>query len=359
MTDHLTENMPDVHPAASSPHQPSRRPFGCGRLALFGLVAFFVIGILCVCSLVAAVFLFAVASEVFNEFSNEIQEKTITERVIDGNAQAEDIVAVVSIDGIITSDADGFIARQIRRVLADTNVKAVVLRIDSPGGTMSGSDYYLHLLKKMKSERKIPVIVSMGSMATSGGYYVSMAGDEIFAEPSTITGSIGVIASLFDASDFFDKIGVKPTPIISGDHKTMGSFMRPMTDEEHVLWQDLIDDNFARFKRVIQEGRQKFRDDPEALDKLATGRVMTSGEAFSLGLIDGLGYLDDAVAHSVRLANLPERSYKVIRYRPRPSFMEAVLEGRAQNPLLGVKAVAELSTPTIYLICPHVVPWVP
>ena len=183
------------------PYQrPPTRSSGCTRFFFYGIATFFVLGTIGVGILFGSIFIYLIATDGMEILTIERQEKTLSEKVISGNHHAKSIVAVITIEGMIVSNADGYIARQIRQVKGDDNVKAIVLRVDSPGGTMSGSDYYLHLLKQMKSIRDVPIVVSMGSTAASGGYYVSMVGDEIYAEPSTITGSIGVIASLFDAS---------------------------------------------------------------------------------------------------------------------------------------------------------------
>jgi protease-4 len=328
----------------------------CGQAAIVGLVILGIIGVIGVCTLIGTIFLFSVASNAFNEISGERADKTVTEKVIGGNRDAHSKIAVVTIDGVIAGDADGFVAKQIRRVVSDRNVQAVVLRVNSPGGTMAGSDYYLYLLKKMKSERRVPVVVSMGSMAASGGYYVSMIGDEIYAEPSTITGSIGVIASLFDASELFKKAGVESTPIVSGPHKAMGSFAKPMSEDERAIWQNLVDDNFDRFKQIIREGRKEFANNPEELDKLATGRIYTANEAVAHKLIDEIGYLDDAVKRAGRLANMVERDYKVIQYKPKLAMIDALLEGRAPNKLLSEKTLSGVTTPKVYLIYPYVFP---
>lgn len=337
-------------------YQPPARAFGCGKAAFYGFFILAFLGVIGVCTLVGSIFLFSVANNALDEITLEMDAKTVTEKVIQGNRKADSKIVIVTIEGLITGNADGFIAKQIRRVIADTDVKAVVLRVDSPGGTMSGSDYYHHLLQKMKSERKIPVVVSMGSIAASGGYYVSMVGNEIYAEPSTITGSIGVIASLFDASELFQKIGIESTPIVSGKHKAMGSFMKPMSDEERALFQNLIDDNFARFKKIIREGRDGFANNPEELDKLATGQIFTANEAVANKLIDKIGFLDDAIAQAVKLAKVDERNYKVIQYNPKLSFMEVLLESRTPNKLFSSKTLSDMTTPKVYLICPHVLP---
>ena len=356
-TGHYTQ--PPYQPLRHGQQQYQQPPSssGCGKAAVFGFIILFVLGIVGVGILVGTFFLFSVAFDAFDEILGEKEEKTVSEKFISGNRKADDKVVILTIDGVITNNADGFVARQIRRAQSDTDVIAVVLRVESPGGTMSGSDYYLHLLKKMKTKRKIPVVVSMGSMAASGGYYVSMVGDEIYAEPSTITGSIGVIASLFDASDLFKMVGVEPTLITSGRLKAMGSFTKPMSEEERAIWQHLIDDNFARFKQVIREGRKDFADAPEELDKLATGQIYTANEAVANKLIDQIGFLEDAIEHAGKLAGLEEKDdYKVIQYTPKLSALDALLEARAPNKLLSTKTVSEVTTPKIYLICPYVLP---
>ncbi|MCL2004977.1 MAG: signal peptide peptidase SppA [Planctomycetaceae bacterium] len=353
---------PPSAPPAQPPQQlpprphtppPPARSGGCG--AMFALFCFFLLGIVGICVLVGTVMILSVGTDVFGDLSSERLDNQVTEKMIGGNDKAENKIAVVSIEGVITSDSDGFIARQIRRVLADSKIKAVVLRVESPGGTMAGSDYYLHLLKKMKAEREIPIVVSMGSVATSGGYYVSMVGDEIFAEPSTITGSIGVIASLFDASELFKKIGIESTPIISGEHKAMGSFMKPMSDEERAIWQRLIDENFGRFKDVIVEGRRALLS-PDEVNHLATGQIYTANEALHHKLVDHLGFLDEAVERAGDLADLLEQEYRVVQYMPKLSFFESMLESRVPNMLLPNRTLSEMTTPRVYLLCPYVVP---
>jgi len=302
--------------------------------------------------------LYGVATEGANILAADRQERQLTERTIGGNRRADNKIAVISISGMIVNNADGFIARQIRQAQADNNVKAIVLRVDSPGGTMAGSDYYLHLLRQLKSKRNIPIVVSMGTTATSGAYYVSMVGDEIFAEPSTLTGSIGVIAGLFNASELLEKIGVEMTPIVSDrtPFKTMGSFARPMTEEEYAMFKHLIDDNLDRFKETIREGRRHFADNPEALDAVATGQIFTANDALANGLIDRIGFLDDAVERAGDLANMAERDYRVIQYRPQRSFMETMLESRAPNQLLSGRTLVDMTTPRIYLLPPQVIP---
>ena len=373
----MSENTPNVPPSqpnsvpprsfssaghrAPPPYQPTyyqpppAQSSGCSRFFVHALVALAILGMLGVGVLLGGALLYAVATKAFDEIASEQQDKTVSEKFVAGDRSADDKIAIITVEGMILTNEDGFIAKQIRKVTSDVKVKAVVLRVESPGGTMSGSDYYLHLLKKMKSKRRIPVIVSMGSIAASGGYYVSMVGDEIYAEPSTLTGSIGVIASLFNATELLDKIGIEATPVTSGPHKTMGSFTKPMSDEERALWQNLIDDNFGRFKEIIREGREAFANDPEKLNELATGRIFTANDALANELIDKIGFLDDAIERAGKLADLGT-SYKAIRYKPKLSVMEAMLESRAPNTVLSGKTFSEISTPKIYLLCPQVIP---
>ena len=149
------------------------------------------------------------------------------------------IGAIPAIGGI--PDADSFVKRQIDHVMKDENVKAVVLRVDSPGGSVSGSDYIYHHLRVMLGERKIPLVVSMGGMAASGGYYVAMAvghePDTIFAEPTTFTGSIGVLIPHYDLAGLMDKIGAKEDSVLSAPLKGMGSLSRPLTGKERKIFQ--------------------------------------------------------------------------------------------------------------------------
>lgn len=283
-------------------------------------------------------------------------EKTLTEKFISGNRDADQRVAVITVEGIIAGGQDSFVSRQIKAVLKDEQVKAVVLRIESPGGTMAGSDYYHYLLQKMKKVRDIPVIVSMGTVAASGGYYIAVTGDEIFAEQSTITGSIGVIVSLYNGADLLKNVGVESTPITSGPHKTMGSFSKPLLPEEREIWQTLVDDGFERFKTVIREGRRRFSEAPDELDKLATGRVFTAKEAKENGLIDKIGFLEDAVDEAIKRAGILEQDCKVIKYKPKLGVFETLLEGRMQKPLMSAETLTELTTPKVLLLCPHTVP---
>jgi protease-4 len=216
-------------------------------------------------------------------------ERRVQEKHLSHNRAAADKVAVIAVEGVIMQGEDGFVKRQIDRVAEDENVKAVVLRVDSPGGSVSASDYIHHHLREMLKKRKIPMVVSMGGIAASGGYYVSMAvghsPNVIFAEPTCFTGSIGVIIPHYNLGEMLGKIGVAEDSVASGPLKEMGTLSRAMTAQERTLFQGLVDDSFSRFKEIIRSGRLKFQKDPAALDKLATGQVFAADRAKENGLV--------------------------------------------------------------------------
>ena len=201
-------------------------------------------------------------------------EGRVKEKYFSLNRYGTDKVAILSIEGTILS-GEGFFKQQIdhaRKDIEDGNLKAIVLRVNSPGGTISGSDYMLHHLQKLvedSKEAKIPIVVSMGGIAASGGYYVSMCvgdtPDTIFAEPTTWTGSIGVIIPHYNLADLMEKWGIQEDAVASHRLKGMGSLTRKMTPEERKIFQQLVDDGFTRFKDIVKQGRPAFRKDPAAL----------------------------------------------------------------------------------------------
>jgi protease IV len=279
----------------------------------------------------------------------------VEERHFSHNTRAKDKVAIVAIEGTIL-EGRGFVKRQIDRARKDENVKAVVLRVNSPGGTMSGSDYIYHYLTAVAAERKIPIVVSMGGLAASGGYYVSMAvgsrSDTIFAEPATWTGSIGVLIPHFNVAQLMKDWGIESDSVLSHRLKGMGSYARTMTDEERKIFQELVDEGFAEFKGVIKQGRAKFKQDPAALDKIATGQVFTAQQALRNGLIDKIGFLEDAVAQAIQFAGLSADEVNVVEYKSEFSVLDLVLgESTTKKAALDLDALVELSVPRAYYLC--------
>ena len=250
-------------------------------------------------------------------------EIDINERYVQGDKYADDKVAVISIEGVIM-EGDGFVKQQIDKVRKDKDVKAVVVRVDSPGGTVTGSDYIYHHLSKLRKERSLPMVVSMGGMAASGGYYVSMAvGDQpdtIFAEPTCSTGSIGVIIPHYDVSGLMEWAKVKDDSIATHERKQMLSPTRAMPEEHRKILQEHINQMFVRFKEIIKEGRPAFKDDGALLDKLATGEIFTSQQALENKLIDKIGFLEDAIDRALELASLKKDDTLVVQYK-RPATL--------------------------------------
>ncbi len=281
-------------------------------------------------------------------------ERRVREKFFSHERLAKDKVAILSIKGVIVGSDDSFVKRQIDQATKDPAVKAVVLRVDSPGGTVSGSDYYYHHLRQLADEREIPLVVSMGSVAASGGYYVAMAAgstpDSIFAEPTTWTGSIGVIIPHYNVGELMGKLGIQEDPVASGPLKNMGSFARPMNDAEREIFRALVEDGFTRFKGVIKQGRPKFHDHPEALDKLATGQVFSADQAKQSGLVDRIGYLEEAVERAIELAGLSPDNVRVVKYEPELGLFDALLGMEARRPALDLSALVELSSPRAYYL---------
>jgi protease IV len=227
-------------------------------------------------------------------------------------------IAIIEVSGPIYEGEDSFAMQQIKRVREDDNVVGVVLRITSPGGTVTGSDYIYHHLRELVEQRKIPLVVSMGSVCASGGYYIAMAvGSEpnsIFAEPTTWTGSIGVIIPHFDVSSGLSKLGISEDSIASAPLKAMGAPTRPMSEAERKILQGLVDASFKEFKEIVVSGRPKFKDDKAALDKVTTGQIFTAHQALDDGLVDKIGFIEAAIARATELAGESADTVRCVKY---------------------------------------------
>lgn len=220
-------------------------------------------------------------------------------------------IAIINAVGPITSgnsQSDFFgdesmgsttIIKAIRQARDDSTVKAIVLRVDSPGGSALASDLMWHELETL--EGKKPFIVSMGDVAASGGYYISMGADRIFAEPGTLTGSIGVVGGKLAFEKFYEKIGITTSVIQRGKNSGVLSMTTPFTDSERDTMQKMLNDIYAQFTKKAAEGRKM---DVEKLEKMARGRVYTGAQALKLGLVDELGTLSDAIGYAKKAAGL-------------------------------------------------------
>jgi protease-4 len=240
-----------------------------------------------------------------------------TEKFHSGDKTSSKKIAIISIEGIIAT-GEGHVRHQIDRIRKDKDVVAVVIRVNSPGGTVTGADYIYHHLKKLREERKLPMVVSMGSIAASGGYYVSMAvghePDSIFAEPTTTTGSIGVIIPHYDFSGLIKRYDVKDDSIATHPRKQMLSITREMSEEHRQLLLGYINESLDRFKSIIKDGRKTYADDPTKLDTLATGEIFSAMKAKENGLVDQIGFLEEAIAAVEKKAGLEPGQGRVVEY---------------------------------------------
>jgi len=200
-------------------------------------------------------------------------------------------VGVVTVEGIIRNSRE--IIKQLDDFGKDNSVKAIVVRIDSPGGGVTPSQEIHDAILTTKKKKK--VVASMGAIAASGGYLIACAADRIVANPGTVTGSISAIMHFANVEELLKKIGMKSSVVKSGRFKDIGSPTRPMTEEEKELIQSLIDDTYDQFLDVVAKGRRISKED---LRKIADGRLFTGRQALKLGLVDELGDL----SHAVRLA---------------------------------------------------------
>jgi protease-4 len=221
--------------------------------------------------------------------------------------------------------ADTYV-EEIRKARENDRVKAVVLRVNSPGGEYRSSDMIWR--EVLLTAEKKPVIASMGDFAASGGYYIAMACDTIIAQPETITGSIGIFGIMFDMSDFFDnKLGITFEEIKTGDFGEMYTITRPLTDAEKNHWQKMLNENYEKFLEKASEGRNRSK---EEIRKVAAGRVWTGTQAIENGLIDMLGGFHEAIRIAAERADITD-DYKV-RYYPKPkSFIEQLLTDAQEN----------------------------
>lgn len=189
-------------------------------------------------------------------------------------------------------DHQGFLGN-LDTIMADETVKGIVLHVDSPGGGVIESAEIHEKLVQIKEEREIPIYVSMGSYAASGGYYISAPADKIYAQKETITGSIGVIMQGINYSKLAEKVGIEFETIKSGEHKDMFGGSRPSTDEEKAMLQEMIDESYEDFVDIIEDGRNMTE---AQVKKVADGRILGGTQAINAGLVDEIGDTEDAIA---------------------------------------------------------------
>ena len=270
------------------------------------------------------------------------------ERFHSGTAGSSNKIAILSVEGTIMPPFTERLLKQIEHVTKDDKVKGVLLVVDSPGGFVADSHEIYHRLQLL--EEKKPIFVQMKRMAASGGYYIAMgagAKGKIFAEPTTWTGSIGVILPRYDISKLADKIGIASEPLKTGEFKDALNPFRPMTDNERKLWENILDQSFQKFIEVIDKSRDGL--DVDGVKALATGQIYTADDALKNKLIDQIGYEEDAL--KALQAQLQLDTVRVVRYQAPKTLMEQLLGVQAKPPLDPWRAVVEASVPRAMYLC--------
>ena len=235
------------------------------------------------------------------------------ERYLSGESDSENKIAVIRIEGLISSEIEGHVGHdgmvgdlkeQLHLAIADENVKAIILRIDSPGGEILASDEIYRAVRDTRDGYKKPIICSMGSLAASGGYYTALGADWIIADNLTITGSIGVILHTFNYKDLLGKIGVKSVVFRSGKFKDILNGGRDSTPEEDALIQSLIMESYEQFLNIVAEERNLDMD--QLRNGLADGRIFSGKQAFHSKLVDQTGNFEDAVEKAKKDAKIKD-----------------------------------------------------
>jgi protease-4 len=298
-----------------------------------------------------------------------------------GDKSATDKIAVVQINGVIMEGFTDFALKQLSRAAKDEHVKAAVLRINSPGGSITASEELYRRVVELRdgsTEKKTPakpLVVSMGGLAASGGYYIAMPAPTIFAERTTMTGSVGVFAAFPNVTKLAEKIGVSMDVIKAGDVKDSGSPFHEMTAKERELWQTMVDSAYLRFIEVVEAGRPQLKgklqedividetlpirhgDSKETKVHLARyradGGIFTADKAKQFGLIDQIGTLEDAIAAVRTTAGLSEH-VKVITYDRPPSLLNLLgVQSAAPEMKLDAERLADAATPRLWYLAPQ------
>ena len=362
--------MPD-HPPR--PRPPSR--FGAvvlGMSLMLNALVFGVVALLC-------------GGAALLDLRGDDERLPLKERTLLGKKSSPDKIAVVRVEGVIMEGMIDYAERQIERAAEDKSVKAIVLRVNSPGGSITASDQLHHRLVGLrdgnpeKGTPAKPLVVSMASLAASGGYYIAMPGKTLFAERTTMTGSIGVYATFPNVTELADKVGFSMNVVKRGDVKTAGSPFDKMRPEERELYESMVDHAYGQFKAVVEEGRPKLKGklEEKVIDeertvteekkdgtkekrkiafvrRLADGGIYTADQAKTFGLIDKIGYLEDAVKEARDLAGLGD-DFRAVVYEKPFNLSEALLGLKDNTPgmTFDPARLARGLTPRLWYLAPH------
>ena len=278
--------------------------------------------------------------------TNSLEEHTVQP----GQKWGASKIVVIEVEGLLTNMKSGgllqptenYVSRftqEMDRAARDEDVKAVVLRVNSPGGTVTASDIMYQTVLRFRKETKKPVVASLQDVAASGAYYISCGADSVIAHPTSVVGSIGVIFNTFNVAGTLDKIGAKTEAIKSGPLKDMGSPFRDLDPQSRQVMQGMVDEYYHRFVSIVTTHRPVT--DPETLKTATDGRVFSGEAAAKIGLVDRTGLLDDAIDEARRRANAP--GAKVVLYRRPFGYSGSIY---AQSPTPPPQAnVLELKVP--------------
>ncbi len=283
------------------------------------------------------------------------RQSGIREQHLHGTAGARDRIAVINFEGTISPPFTGRWLRELKQAQDDSSVLGVLLVIDSPGGFVADSHQLYREIQKLAKAK--PVNVAMKRIAASGGYYIAMGIGErgrIYVEPTTWTGSIGVIIPRYNATELAQKFGVKSEPLVTGPLKDTLNPFRDMTDQEKTVWGAIMEDAFGRFVSVIADNRVEL--DDAAVRKLATGQIYTANQAIEEHLVDGIGYVEDAVDDLVQSLKL--EAYDAFEYRSTPGLVDLLLGAESSQPKTISDQILQASVPqAMYYASWN--PWIP
>lgn len=269
-------------------------------------------------------------------------------------AGSGDRIAIVPVEGVIDDEMAKTVNRHLKQYGDDSRIKAIILRVDSPGGGVSASQEIHREVIRLKEEKKKKIVVSMGSVAASGGYYIAAPADKIFANPGTVTGSIGVIAEWINYKDLADWAKVKPVVFKSGEFKDTGSPTRELTERERQYFQAMIDEMYGQFTEAVLNGRkgkggQGNELDADKVKALADGRVFTGQASVANGLVDAIGNYEDALRATAEMIGMKGEPKTVTPPKPKEGFsildlLLGAASGKAISPIQLPKHLSDFDT---------------
>jgi protease-4 len=275
----------------------------------------------------------------YSVFSSGLGHSAGIEQTVLVAGDPQEKIAVIPVNGMILSNTADRFDQMLTAAEKDAGVKAIVVEVDTPGGAVTPSDeIHARILRFRQQFPNRPVVISMGGLATSGGYYISCAGQYVFAQRTTLTGNIGVILPRYNYSKLAKSYGVEEVTVTApaNGFKNAGSSFAPIDEKDNQYLQDLINDAYGSFKNAVTTGRAGKL--TGKIDEIANGKVYTAAEALSLGLVDQLGYATDAYDKAAAMASLSNK--QVVKYNKPAGFLESILGGESKSTLPSRAAAA-------------------